>query len=87
MAVNAQEITNLNSRADLDFFSAYDDIYRDDFLNDDPYFRLNILSKFYDVQYLANLDGKSIFLSINIQSLHSKHESLVQEIIGIEQKM
>jgi hypothetical protein len=83
MVVESPEIINMNSRADLDFFHIYNELYRDNEVNDDPYFGVDISSKFYDIESLANLGGKTAFLSINIQSLHSKHEQLLQEIEAI----
>jgi len=70
----------LNNRADLDFKHSYNDAYVDGNLNDDPYFGVNISSKFYDIPSLSLAKLGPVFLSINIQSLMSKHEQLVTEI-------
>jgi hypothetical protein len=69
-------LDTLNSQADLDFFSSYNNIYRDLAVNDDPYFGINISSNFHDIKSLSDMckNVKSgIFLSINVQSLMSKH--------------
>jgi hypothetical protein len=52
----------------------------DENLNDDPYFGINICSSFFDIQSLKAAKYGPLFLSINIQSLMSKHEQLVMEI-------
>jgi hypothetical protein len=66
------DINILNNRAELDFFSSYNVIYRDNLVNDDPYFGVNLHSQYYDIDSLSNLHGslkRPIILSINIQSL------------------
>ncbi len=83
------DIVTLNSSADLDFFSSYNRLYRDLDVNDDPYYGLNISSSYHDpisLSMLCNNRKSSVFLSINIQSLLSKHEQLVLEIAELEQK-
>jgi hypothetical protein len=73
----------------LIFFSLYNQLYRDLDINDDPYYGLNIFSGFLDPVTLSNMCSNyksSVFLSINIQSLLSKHEQLVLEIAELEQK-
>jgi hypothetical protein len=70
----------LNARNDLDLLEHYNRVYRDNDLNDDPYFGLNVNCKFYDVTSLSAAISEPIFLSINIQSLLSKHDQLVQFI-------
>jgi hypothetical protein len=86
---NNMDIVTLNLMADLDFFSLYNQLYRDLDINDDPYYGLNIPSGFHDPVTLYNMCSNyksSVFLSINIQSLLSKHEQLVLEIAELEQK-
>jgi hypothetical protein len=87
--LNNVDIVTLKSRADLDFFSLYNRYYRDLAINDDPYFGLNISSNYNDDASLSAAcqhHKSSVFLSINIQSLMSKHEQLVLEIAEFEQK-
>jgi hypothetical protein len=82
-------LDTLNSQADLDFFSSYNNVYRDFAVNDDPYFGITISSNFHDIQSLSNMcrnERSGIFLSINIQSLISKHAQLVSEIAEMENK-
>ncbi len=58
-------------------------------INDDPYFGIEISSLFHDSTSLSNACGKyklCVFLSINIQSLMSKHEQLVLELDELKQK-
>jgi hypothetical protein len=81
--VNDLNLDALNSQADLDFFSSYNNIYRDIAVNDDPYYGINISSNFHDKQSLSNTcanEKNGMYLSINIQSLMSKHSNLVSEI-------
>jgi hypothetical protein len=67
----------INRRADLNFFECYNQIYRDDVLNDYPYFGIDLTCNYIDVNSIYSLPSSPLFLSINIQSLHSKHEQLV----------
>jgi len=86
---NDIDIVTLNSSADLDFFSLYNRLYRDFEVNDDPYYGLNMSSSYHDpisLSMVCNNRKSSVFLSINIQSLLSKHEQLVLEIAELEQK-
>ena len=86
---NNIDIVTLNSMADLDFFSLYNQLYRDLDINDDPYYGLNVSSGFHDPVTLSNMCSNyksSVFLSLNIQSLMSKYEQLVLEIAELEQK-
>jgi hypothetical protein len=46
-------IDALNSRADLDFFTEYNKEYLDPDVDDDPFFGINVSSKFYDVDSLS----------------------------------
>jgi hypothetical protein len=58
-------------------------------INDDPYFGVNISSLYHDSTSLANLCitvKSSVILSINIQSLMSKHANLVLELAEFEKK-
>ncbi len=84
------DLNVINAKADLDFFTSYNTVYRDENLNDDPFYGINLNSKFHDTDSLAelcNLNKSSIYLSINVQSLMSKHEKLAVEIAKLEQKM
>ncbi len=86
---NDIDIVTLNSSAELDFFSSYNRLYRDLDINEDPYYGLNMSSSYHDsisLSMLCNNRKSSVFLSINIQSLLSKHEQLVLEIAELEQK-
>jgi len=79
----------LNAQAELDFFTSYNEVYRDDNLNDDPFFGVNLNSNFHDIESLADIckqSKRSIYLSLNVQSLMSKHEKLAMEISELEQK-
>jgi hypothetical protein len=85
---NDLNLDALNSQADLDFFSSYNNIYRDLAVNDDPYYGINISSNFHDIQSLSNTcanEKNGMYLSINIQSLMSKHSNLVSEIADMQQ--
>jgi exonuclease III len=77
-----QNLTLLNSRADLNFLDGYNKVYRDSDLNDDPYFGLSISCDFHNIASLSQLTTDPIFLSINIQSLMSKQ--LIQFIHDLE---
>jgi len=70
----------INNRGDLDFLEQYNRVYVDAEVNDDPYFGVNIQCKFHNLFTLSQTVNKSIFISINIQSLQSKHEQLVEFI-------
>ena len=55
----------------------------------EPYSNINITSKYYDMYTLPSIltDDKSpIFLSINIQSLNSKHSELCNQILELSSK-
>jgi hypothetical protein len=80
----AQNLTVLNSREDLNFLSGYNRIYRDSEFNDDPYFGVNVSCEYYNVSTLSQFANGPLFLSINIQSLMSKHEQLVEYIHELE---
>ncbi len=87
MAQIINSIDALNAMLDLDFFTVYNRNYRDKMINDDPYFEISSL--FHDSTSLSNACAKyksSVFLSINIQSLMSKHEQLVLELDELKQK-
>ncbi len=84
-------LTVLNNAADLDFKSSYDLMLRE---SDDnvfePYSNIAITSKYYDMYTLPSIlnDDKSpIFLSINIQSLNSKHSELCNQILELSRKI
>jgi len=70
----------INSRRDLDFIEQYNQVYVDAEVNDDPYFGINVQCKFHNLLSLSQTVNRSIFISINIQSLQSKHEQLVEFI-------
>ena len=82
------DLVTLNSLAELDFFTSYNQYYRDVIVNDDPYYGIEINSVFHDIHSLSNICSahKSIFLSINIQSLMSKHEQLCIELAEFKRK-
>jgi hypothetical protein len=75
---NDDFLVTINGKKDLDFNEHYNRVYRDYELNDDPYFGLNIEGIYNTVSSVANSIKDPIFLSINIQSLISKHEQLIQ---------
>jgi hypothetical protein len=74
---NGENLDLINRREDLCFTEGYNRIYRDTDLNDDPYFGINIMCNYHDLPTLSRDVKESIFLSINIQSLYSKHDKLV----------
>ncbi len=78
--MNDYDLQTINNRSDLKFWEQYDRIYKDNVLNDDPYFGLNIHCKYHTVESLATFVKCPIYISINIQSLHSKYEQLVEFI-------
>jgi hypothetical protein len=51
--LNPECIDALNSLADLDFFTEYNREYVDLEVDDDPFFGINVSSKFYDSTSLA----------------------------------
>jgi hypothetical protein len=64
----------------------YNRVYHDTDVDDNP---LTLSSKYYDINSLSSdvsIVGKSIYLSINIQSLQSKYEHLMAELSEIENK-
>jgi hypothetical protein len=79
---------DLENNANLDFSVQYDTLYNDENLVDDPYANVNLRSKYYDVESMANLslNGHSLYLSLNIQSLNSKFEELQHFITELRQK-
>ncbi len=86
----ADPLLALNNAADLDFMYNYNTILRD--FNDnnfEPYLNVDINSKFYDMYNLPSIvndENSPIFLSINIQSLNSKHSELRNQIIELTSK-
>ncbi len=80
------DIHVLNNRAELDFFTSYNLIYRDHIIDDDPYFGMSLHSQYHDIESLSGLcevKNRPVILSINIQSLQSKSERLCLEINDI----
>jgi hypothetical protein len=64
-------------------------IYRDANVNEDPYSNVKINSKFYDMSSIqphsfGNLSP--LYMSVNIQSLNSKHEELSSQICELLSK-
>ena len=51
--LNPDCIDALNSLAELDFFTEYNRVYVDLEVDDDPFFGINVSSKFYDSTSLA----------------------------------
>jgi hypothetical protein len=83
MCNNPNYLDVLNHNEHLDFFTGYNRIYLDNAIDDNPYYAMQISSKFYDIESLAAAEfikNRPIFLSINIQSLQSKFEQLRSEI-------
>jgi hypothetical protein len=77
----------LNFMAELDFFTSYNLNYRDLIINDDPYFGVTVNSSYHDINSLSALCARyksPVYLSINIQSLMSKHENLTIELAELE---
>ncbi len=57
-------------------------------MNDDPYFGVTISSRYHDINSLSALcvnRKNRVFMSVNIQSLMSKHEKLASEITEMDQ--
>jgi hypothetical protein len=87
--LNTECIDALNSRADLDFFTEYNKEYLDPEVDDDPFFGINVSSKFYDVDSLSATEfikNTLLFISLNIQSLQSKFEQFSNEISELSEK-
>jgi hypothetical protein len=83
------DLETINSQADLDFFTAYNVMYLDEQVNDDPYYGVNLSSNFHNSESLSNLcvhQKSPVYLSLNVQSLQSKHEQLSIEIAELEEK-
>jgi len=75
--------------AELDFFTEYNREYHDSEVDDDPYFGINVSSKFYDAQSLATAEfvkNAPLYISVNIQSLQSKFEQFSTEIAELAEK-
>lgn len=89
MAYIPNDLESLNSNADLDFLTSFNNHYVDANLMNNPYDSLTLNSKFHDLDSLSLLPtakNKPIFLSINVQSLTSKFESLKSEILLLQAK-
>jgi hypothetical protein len=87
--LNANCIEALNDMAELDFFTEYNREYHDVEIDDDPYFGINVSSKFYDLNSLASAEfvkNVPLIISLNIQSLQSKFEQLSLEIAELSEK-
>jgi hypothetical protein len=67
----------------LKFWEPYNRVFEDTELNDDPYFGLNIQCKYHDIKSLSETVKEPIFLSINIQSLQSKYDQLLEFIFNL----
>jgi hypothetical protein len=83
MFVQDYDLTVLNNKAEIDFFTSYNYVYRDSVINDDPYFGVQINSLYHDIDTLSTLcesQKSPILLSLNVQSLQSKYEQLCFEI-------
>jgi hypothetical protein len=83
------DLDAINSRADLDFFTVYNNLYVDEVVNDDPYFGVKLSSKYHSIESLSSLcnnQKSAVYLSLNVQSLLSKHEQLSIEISELELK-
>jgi hypothetical protein len=80
---DVDSLTVINNREDLCFWQGYNRIYRDTDLNDDPYFGVQISCKYHNLTSLSETVNEPIFLSVNIQSLLSKHERLVQLLLEL----
>ncbi len=75
--------------AELDFFTEYNREYHDVEIDDDPYFGINVSSKFYDINSLASAEfvkNVPLYISLNIQSLQSKFDQLSSEIAELSEK-
>ena len=89
MMDNSEDVDALNDNDDLDFFTGYNRNYYDMYVNDDPYFGVQLSSQFYDSLTLSNAEfvkTSPIFLNINIQSLQSKYEQFLIEIADFSAK-
>jgi len=87
MLDNNDPIYVLNQNVDLDFFTGFNRDYYDALIDDSPYHGITVSSEFYDVHSFVNsalISGKTLYLSINIQSLQSKHEHLSSIICDLE---
>jgi hypothetical protein len=80
---DVDSLTVINNREDLCFWQGYNHIYRDTDLNDDPYFGVQISCNYHNLKSLTDTVNEPIFLSVNIQSLLSKHERLVQLLLEL----
>ncbi len=81
---DVNNLTILNNRADLKFLESYNRVYRDAYLNDDPYFGIDVSCEYHNLQSLSQIPKDPLYLSINVQSLLSKHEQLLQFIQELE---
>jgi exonuclease III len=87
--LNADHIDALNRKAELDFFTEYNREYHDVEVDDDPYFGINVNSKYYDIENLAATEfvkATPLYISINIQSLQSKFNDLCSLISEFAEK-
>ena len=68
----------LNDRIDLDFIHLFNNLLLDE-QEDNPYINVEINGKFYDTESFVNdpiIRTSPVFISINVQSLNSKHANL-----------
>jgi len=87
--LNADHIDALNRKAELDFFTEYNREYHDVEVDDNPYFGINVNSKYYDIENLAATEfvkATPLYISINIQSLQSKFNDLCSLISEFAEK-
>ena len=86
MFVQQSNIQSLNDRVDLDFIHNYSNNPLNDY-DESPYANIQLNGNFHEIQTLANdptVKNRSIFISLNVQSISSKYENLRNYIHDLE---
>ena len=88
MILQTNDLHTLNENNDLDFLFKFNNLLNDE-NEDSPYANVQIDSKFHDLDsFIINpsIVTAPVFLSINVQSLNSKHANLNEFILELLSK-
>ena len=75
MQLQNNDLQTLNGRIDLDFIHSFNNLLLDE-QEDNPFVNVEINGKFHDFEsFIADpiIISSPVFISINVQSLNSKH--------------
>ncbi len=78
MQLQNNDLQSLNGRIDLDFIHSFNNLLLDE-QEDNPFVNVEINGKFHDFEsFIADpiIISSPVFISINVQSLNSKHTNL-----------